>query len=285
MRANALASSPMAAERQMFTAFDRWVRTGGVTQNVFRPEVKEQDTPAYSTVDCRSDVSGTPASVRNFLRAMSRDPLANKVDSFELTTKDDNGQQLTLGLSLSGLILADSGSTPLPPPTNTAAVAQDTSAGADSGLFQIISRNNIFDQNRTPRSADDRPRIRVETISCVGVAFDNGVGSACFSGSGVSSTGLLGVGNSINRDFKIAKIDTNYMVTLTNSESNTFVLPDDRSVSLRRENGGDWHKAGFAADSAPETGATASESSTPASGAGDNDVIARLKRQREEAEK
>ena len=62
----------------------------------------------YSTVDCRSDVSGTLETIKDFLKAMSKDPLADKVDSFELTSKDDNGRQLTLGLSLSGLILTDS---------------------------------------------------------------------------------------------------------------------------------------------------------------------------------
>jgi hypothetical protein len=59
-------------------------------------------------VDCRSDVSGNLQTVTDFLKAMSKDPLANKVESFELTSKDDNGRQLTLGLSLSGLILTDS---------------------------------------------------------------------------------------------------------------------------------------------------------------------------------
>jgi hypothetical protein len=65
---------------------------------------------------------------------MSKDPLANKVESFELTSKDDNGRQLTLGLSLSGLILTDSDpiarSTLRPP---RPAPPQDTNLGLQFG--------------------------------------------------------------------------------------------------------------------------------------------------------
>ncbi len=280
MRGNALASNPTAAERQMFTAFDRWVRSGGVTQNAFRPQVQEGDTN-FSTVDCRSDVSGTPASVRAFLKAMSKDPMADKVASFELTAKDDNGRQLTLGLSLSGLILADSGPAPLPPPANVMTPVQDSNPGPDP--FQIIARNNIFDQSRTPRDSERPARIRVETISCSGVAFDNGVGSAAFEGNGVTSTDFHSVGYHINSDFKIANINLNYTVTLTNSDSNTFVLPDDKSASLRRENNGPWHRTGYVADSASDTNSTGSVSSTSASGAGGNSILEILKKRREEA--
>jgi Tfp pilus assembly protein PilO len=107
MRTNALASNPAAAERQMLTAFDRWVRASGVTEGSFRPQLQVVDTN-YSTVDCRADVSGGAAGIEAFLKAMSRDPLAVKVESFDLTKRDDNGQQLTLGLNLSGLVLSES---------------------------------------------------------------------------------------------------------------------------------------------------------------------------------
>jgi hypothetical protein len=285
MRANALASDLPAAERQMFTAFDHWVSSGGVTEGSFRPQVQEGDSN-YSTVDCRSDVSGSPANVRAFLKAMSKDPLANKVDSFELTAKDDNGQQLTLGLSLSGLVLADSGPSLLPPPTNAMTPFQDTSLALDSQLdpFQIISRNNIFDQGRTPRDTERGPRIRMETISCPGVVFDNGVGSAYFEGNGIRTSGYYKVGDSINSELKIAEINLN-LVTLTNSDSNTFVLSADGGASLRRENNGPWRRSGYiAADSAPDTSSTAPASSAPVSAAGASSIEEILKKRRLEQE-
>ncbi len=114
MRTNALASNPAAAERQLFTAFHRWVKSSGVTEGAFRPQLQLTDTN-YSTVDCRADVSAGVAGdvsagvagIDAFLKAMSRDPLAVKVESFDLNSRDDNGEQLTLGMNLSGLVLPD----------------------------------------------------------------------------------------------------------------------------------------------------------------------------------
>jgi Tfp pilus assembly protein PilO len=107
MRTNALESNPTTAERQMFTAFDRWVSASGVTENSFRPQLQESDTN-YSTIDCRADVSGSYENIVGFLKAMDKDPLGVKVSSFELTKRDDNARQLTLGLTLSGLVLNES---------------------------------------------------------------------------------------------------------------------------------------------------------------------------------
>jgi hypothetical protein len=106
MRTNALASNPTAAERQLFTAFHRWVKSSDVTEGSFRPQLQVTDSN-YSTVDCRADVSAGVAGIDAFLKAMSRDPLAVKVESFDLNSRDDNGQQLTLGMNLSGLVLPD----------------------------------------------------------------------------------------------------------------------------------------------------------------------------------
>jgi len=103
MRTNALASTRSAAELQFATAFERWVRASGVIEGSFRPEVQETDTN-YFTVDCRADVSGNIDAIDDFLKAMSSDPLAVKVAAFDLTKRDDNGRQLTLGLNLSGLV-------------------------------------------------------------------------------------------------------------------------------------------------------------------------------------
>jgi Tfp pilus assembly protein PilO len=107
MRTNALAGNATAAERQLFTSFEHWVSASGVTEGSFRPQMQIIDTN-YSTVDCRADVTGNIRGIDSFLKAMSRDPLAVKVESFDLSKRDDNGQQLTLGLNLRGLVLSDS---------------------------------------------------------------------------------------------------------------------------------------------------------------------------------
>jgi hypothetical protein len=281
MRANALASNPTAAERQLFTAFDHWVAAGGVTEGSFRPQVTEGDTN-FSTVDCRSDVSGSLDNVRDFLRAMSKDPLANKVEAFEVTSRDDNGQQLTLGLSMSGLILTDSDPSALPP----AAPPQETNSAPDAGpdLFQLISRNNIFDQSRTPRDNPGRRAPRVESITCSGVGLGSGPGSTFFEGTGIDESRNYKVGDSVTSEFKVAKITLD-AVTLTNSSSNIFVLPV-RGASLRREENEPWRLSGYiAADPPPGTNATESVSSPTASGAGGNNILEMLKKRREQEEK
>jgi hypothetical protein len=285
MRANALNSNPTVAERQMFTAFDRWVNSGGVTQGSFRPQVQDTDTN-YLTVDCRSDVSGGPNNVRDFLRAMSKDPLADKLDSFLLTAKDDNGKQLTLDLTMSGLVLTDSvASLPLvavdPMPT-----VKDTNSATNTELdpFQLITRNNIFDQSRFPsdRRVPTAPPRRVDVLTYCGTGLDFGLGSAIFDGSGARTSHDYKVGESIN-DLKIVNITFN-TVTLTNASSNTFVVQVGRS--LRREDNGPWRASSdIAATPAPDTISTASASSASGSGTGLDAILAKLKKQREEAEK
>jgi hypothetical protein len=291
MRANALANNPTVAERQLFTAFDHWVSSGRVTEGSFRPQVQEGDTN-FSTVDCRSDVSGTIFTVRDFLKAMSKDPLANKVESFELSTKDDNGQLLTLGLSLSGLILTDSDPSSVAPVPAEAAPAPapntNLAANAESDPFQIIARNNIFDQSRTYRGdGTPRPPARlVDTITFCGVGMDNGLGSAFFQGAGVRDSREYKVGDSLNGDLKLAKINNTETVTLTNSSTNTFVLSVDGNASLRREANGPWRVSGYiAATPTSDTNATESTSSTPGTGTGASDVLARLMKRRQEEEK
>lgn len=104
MRTNALNSNTSAAEKQLFTAFDNWVKQSGVMEGSFRPQIQDTDD-GYSTIDCRADVSGDMETIVHFFKNMEKDPLGVKIDSFELTSRDDNGRQMTLGLNLSGLVL------------------------------------------------------------------------------------------------------------------------------------------------------------------------------------
>lgn len=104
---NALSSTPTVAERQLFDAFDRWVRASGVTEGAFRPQLKDTDEN-YSVMECRADVTGNLQTIINFLADVGRDPMGIRVQSLELTSRDDNGQQLSLGLELDGLLLPPS---------------------------------------------------------------------------------------------------------------------------------------------------------------------------------
>jgi hypothetical protein len=287
MRGNALNSDPTVAERQMFTAFDRWAKSGSVTQGSFRPQVQESDAN-YLTVDCRSDVSGSINNVGDFLRAMSRDPVANKLDSFVLTSKDDNGRQLTLDMSLSGLVLTDSVSS-LPPATaDLTPPAKDTNAvpGKELDAFQLITRNNIFDQSR--RFLGDTAEIapvrtpRPDIFTACGIGLDGAVGTVFFEGKGVRSSHTYKVGDTIN-DMRITKITLD-TVTLTNASSNTFNLAVGKS--LRREPNGPWQLSGdIAAAAEPETISNTTASPPPSSGGGMDAILERLRKRREQEDK
>jgi hypothetical protein len=287
MRANALNSNPTVATRQLFTAFDRWVHSGGVTQGSFRPQMQDTDTN-FLTVDCRSDVSGSADNVRDFLRAMTRDPLADKLDSFVLTAKDDNGKQLALDLNMSGLVLTDSfPSLPSAMADAPSPVRETNSASSsESDPFQLIGRNNIFNQSRVFRGenvtlAPTRAK-KVDLFTYCGPAIDDEMGTAFFDGSGVRSSHTYKIGESIN-DLKIAKITLD-TVTLTNAGTNTFAVGVGKS--LRREDNGPWKVSGeIAAMPAGDTVSTTSVSSTPAPGAGASSILEMMKKRREQQEK
>jgi hypothetical protein len=248
--------------------------------------LEDSDTN-YTTVECRSDVSGSIRNVSDFLRAMSKDPLANKLDSFVLTSKDDNGKQLTLDLNMSGLVLTDSVPALAQAPSDSTPTIRDTNSTADleSDPFQLITRNNIFDQSRFPNETVRQPTVkatRVDVVTYDGAGIDSAQGSAIFDGSGVRSGRDYKVGDSIN-DLKIASITFN-TVTLTNSSSNTFIVPV--GTSLRREDNGAWQLSAAVAVTPPPNATSAISASTdsvPAGGA--NNVLEMLRKRREQEEK
>src|SRR5579863_6402666 len=104
MLTNSLPSDPAAAERKLFAAFDGWIQTSGVTQGSFRPELHQNDD-GYSTLECRADVTGNMENVERFLFELEKDPLALKLNSVELTARDDNGRQLALVMEMSALMI------------------------------------------------------------------------------------------------------------------------------------------------------------------------------------
>jgi hypothetical protein len=57
------------------------------------------------TLDCRVEASGDLGTLSRFVYDIEKDPMALKLESVELSTRDDTGQQLTLGLQISGLVL------------------------------------------------------------------------------------------------------------------------------------------------------------------------------------
>jgi hypothetical protein len=104
MRTNTLSSEISIAENQVLKAFDRWSQDSRVGVNSIKPQRKQIEDD-YMTVECRVDAFGNLSALTRFLYEVERDPLAMKVEAVELTARDDGGQQLTLGLQVSGLLI------------------------------------------------------------------------------------------------------------------------------------------------------------------------------------
>jgi Tfp pilus assembly protein PilO len=104
MRDNTLPNNPSLAEQQLLRAFDSWSQRSRVSITSIMPQWK-LDADDYKTLQCRVDAAGDLESLSQFLYNVERDPMALKVESVELTARDNNGRQLTLAMQLSGLVL------------------------------------------------------------------------------------------------------------------------------------------------------------------------------------
>jgi hypothetical protein len=104
MRTNTLPLNTSLAEQQILKAFDTWSQQSRVSVTSITPQWKH-DTDDYMTLECRVDAAGDLSALAQFLYAVERGPMALKVVSAELSSHDTFGQQLSLALEVSGLIL------------------------------------------------------------------------------------------------------------------------------------------------------------------------------------
>lgn len=107
MRDNALPADPSEAEQQFLKAMDRWSRDSGVAITSLMPQWKN-DSTNYMTLDCRVETSGELGALSKFIYDVEKGPMAVRLDSVELSSHDNNGQQMTLGLDINGLALIQS---------------------------------------------------------------------------------------------------------------------------------------------------------------------------------
>jgi len=104
MSRNTLPANTSAAEQQVFKAIDLWAQNSGVAISAITPQWKH-DSDDYKTFECRVDAAGDLGKLSRFLYSVERDPMALKLELVELGARDKEGQQLSLGLQLSGLVL------------------------------------------------------------------------------------------------------------------------------------------------------------------------------------
>ena len=104
MQVNALPANPSQAEQRFLKALDGWSREAGAELTSIMPQWKS-DSTNYLTLACRVESAGDLATLSKFLYALEKGPMALKVDSVELTSRDAGGQQMTLSLEINGLAL------------------------------------------------------------------------------------------------------------------------------------------------------------------------------------
>lgn len=103
MLSNVLPYNTSLAEQQMLKSLDDWAHGSGSEISSIMPQWKNDDTN-YMTLNCHVEANGTLGALSQFLYSIEKGQ-AMKVDSLQLSAHDPAGQQLTLGLQISGLAL------------------------------------------------------------------------------------------------------------------------------------------------------------------------------------
>jgi hypothetical protein len=106
MQTQALPKDPAQAEQELISAFDRWGRSSSVELASIKPQWKRGTGDRHSLLECRVDANGSLATLTRFLHEVEKSPLALRIESIELTTRDATGQKLSLALLVSGLRLS-----------------------------------------------------------------------------------------------------------------------------------------------------------------------------------
>lgn len=105
MRTNTLPTDASLAEQRLLKAIDGWAGESRVSVTSISPQWK-READEYTTLQCRIEASGSLSTVSRFLYNLERDPLGLKLDSVEVSARDNDGQLIALALQLSGLVLA-----------------------------------------------------------------------------------------------------------------------------------------------------------------------------------
>jgi hypothetical protein len=105
IKTNSLPNNQSIAQEQVLKALVSWSQESGASINGTTPQWKSESDD-YKTLVCRVDASGSLWTLSRFLYDIEQGPLALKVESADLSSHDNNGQQLTFALQVSGLVLA-----------------------------------------------------------------------------------------------------------------------------------------------------------------------------------
>lgn len=105
MQSNALPPGASLAEQNFLHAVDDFARNSGAELTSVMPQWKSESTN-YFTLNCRVESAGDLGALSRFIYSLEKGPMPLRLDTVELGSRDNNGQQMTLGLEINGLALA-----------------------------------------------------------------------------------------------------------------------------------------------------------------------------------
>src|ERR1017187_8659420 len=91
------------AESKVLKSVDNWTQDSGISFTSIKPQWK-QNADDYVTLECRSDSFEDMSSLTRFLYDLERES-ALRVEDIEISSRDNDGQQLSLGVRFTGLVL------------------------------------------------------------------------------------------------------------------------------------------------------------------------------------
>jgi hypothetical protein len=104
MRGSTLTNNLSLAQQQVRNALDRWSQDSRVGITSINPQWKH-DADDFMSLEYRLEASGTLATLSRFLFDIEKEPMALRLETVEISSHDNDGQLLSLGLQLSALVL------------------------------------------------------------------------------------------------------------------------------------------------------------------------------------
>ncbi len=104
MRRNTLPNNSSQASEMVLKALQEWAQESDSSLNATTPQWRI-DSEDYRTLVCSVDVSGSLWNLSRFLHDIEKGPMGLRIESLDLSSKDNTGQSLGLRMQLSGLLL------------------------------------------------------------------------------------------------------------------------------------------------------------------------------------
>ncbi|MCD6287603.1 MAG: hypothetical protein J7M12_00670 [Candidatus Hydrogenedentes bacterium] len=108
MKKRCLPVDQSQAENTVFKSVNRWASTSGFNITSIKPRwIDDRRATDHRKLLLQAVGTGRYSDMWRFLYELERDPLGLKIENVEISTSDQRGDKMTLGLSFSGLVLKE----------------------------------------------------------------------------------------------------------------------------------------------------------------------------------